>query len=75
MILALLGVAIASTFALLFDFVESVLPGDAWDSALSVAGSWSFIVPPTFASTAPLAVSALLAIGGIKMLLNLVGRR
>lgn len=75
MILALFGLAIASGFRFLFDTVESVLPPDAWDSALALGEPMAFIVPPTFASQVPLALTAMFSIGGVRLILNLVGRK
>lgn len=75
MLLALLGLGVASGFALLFDTLQSMLPVDAWTTAQSIGAPLAYMVPPTFAATAPLAITAMFAIGGIRMILNLVGRK
>lgn len=75
MILALLGLAVASAFALLFDTVETLLPPDAWDTALAIGDPLAYLVPPTFAATVPLAITAMFAIGAVRLVINLAGRR
>lgn len=75
MILATFGLAVAAGFALLFDTIQSMLPPDAWTTALSIGAPLAFLVPPTFAASVPLAITAMFAIGGTRLILNLVGRR
>lgn len=75
MLLALLGLGVASGFALLFDTLETLLPPDAWNTALAIGDPLAFLVPPTFAANVPLAITAMFAIGGARMILNLAGRK
>lgn len=75
MLLALLGLGVASAFGLLFTIIQNVLPPDAWNSAIAIGTPLAFLVPPTFAASVPLAITAMLAIGGTRMILNLVGRK
>lgn len=75
MILALFGAAIAAGFTFLFDTVESLLPPDAWNSAIAIGAPLAFLVPPIFAASVPLAIGAMFTIGGIKLVINLMGRK
>lgn len=75
MILALLGAAVASVFAVIGDTLAAILPADAWNTAINTASDWFFIIPPGFAASVPVVISGYLALGGFRMLLNLVGRR
>jgi len=75
MLLALFGAGIASAFALLSDVVAALLPADAWTAALAYGDPLAFLVPPTFAASVPLVLAAMMALGGARLVLNLVGRR
>lgn len=75
MILALLGAGLTAAFAALLNTAEGLLPADAWESALAIGAPLMYLVPPTFASSAPLALTAFAAIGLGKLLFNLLGRR
>lgn len=75
MILAWLGVAVAGMFQMLNDTLESVLPDGVWSDFLALAAPLSFLVPPTFAATVPLALTAFVAIGAVRFLLGIISSK
>lgn len=75
MILAAFGIAIAGALDLLTSVLQQVLPADAFATAMALGAPLSFLVPPTFAATVPLAFAGAITIGATRLILNLVGRK
>lgn len=75
MLLLWFGISIAGAFSALSDLLQEVLPDDAFSAALAIGEPLAFLVPPGFVSTVPLAIAAIVSANGIRLLLNMVGRK
>lgn len=75
MILSLFGLAVAATFQAISDFLLAVLPTDAFEAVQSITEPLAFLVPPTFAATVPVVLTAFFALGATRLFLNLLGRK
>jgi len=75
MLMAWLGIAVAGMFQLLNDALASVLPDDAWSGMIAISQPLAFLVPPTFAATVPLALTAMLAVGSVRFLIGIISSK